>query len=134
MVRRHFDVSNWCWHLLGLRMERPGVPRESFKEKTIRLERRVEINFHLNLIFKIQSLQTIRTYFKICSLNFPRKSHGQCCSYRSAVIVVERSGCDHANRSLPIAQTLKSGTTMIPKGTKQPINVHVHWIDCHSIP
>ena len=73
MVRRHFDVSNWCWHLLGLRMERPGVPRESFKAKTIRLERRVEINFHLNLIFKIRSLQTVRPFFKIRSRDFSRK-------------------------------------------------------------
>jgi hypothetical protein len=76
---------------------------KSFDQRTIRLERHVEINFHLNLIFKLQSLQTVRTFFKIRSRDFPAKSHGQFRSYLSGFIVVEveGSGCGRAERVPP---------------------------------
>jgi hypothetical protein len=46
---------------------------QSFDQRTIRHEHRLEINFHLNLIFKLQRLQTVRTFFKIRSCDFSRK-------------------------------------------------------------
>jgi hypothetical protein len=58
----------------------------------IGLERRVEINFDLNYIFKLQSLQTVRPFFKICFRKFSRKSCRQFRSYQSGVIVVEGFG------------------------------------------
>jgi hypothetical protein len=59
-------VSIWTSVSFGLTL--------SFKQRKIRLERRVEINYDLNLIFKIRSLQTIGRFFKIRSHNFSRKS------------------------------------------------------------
>ena len=46
---------------------------QSFNQRTIRHERRVEINIHLNLIFKLRSLQTVTTFFNIRSRDFSRK-------------------------------------------------------------
>jgi hypothetical protein len=68
---------------------------------TNRLEHYVEINFDLNLIFKLRSLQTVRRFFQIRSCDFSRKSCCEFRSYRSRVIVVERSGCGCAERVPP---------------------------------
>jgi hypothetical protein len=63
-----FDGQTWWWLAQAM-----ASNSQSFDQRTIRLERRVEINFHLNLIFKLRSLQTVRTFFKIRSPNFSRK-------------------------------------------------------------
>ncbi len=48
--------------------------KASKKERMISLEHQVEINFDLNLFFKLQSLKTVRTFFKILfSRFFPQK-------------------------------------------------------------
>ncbi len=91
-----FDGQTWWW----LAQARASNS-QSFDQRTIRHERCVEINFHLNLIFKLRSLQTVRRFLKFVLAIFPAKSCVQFRSYRSAVIVVERSGCGRAERVPP---------------------------------
>ena len=64
----------WCfdgpWWWLAQAM---ASNSQSFDQRMIRHEHRLEINFHLNLIFKLRRLQTVRTFFKIRSCDFSRK-------------------------------------------------------------
>ena len=76
-MRRRFDVRRIELVLalagFGL-MERPRRAERKLRKRVIHLERRVETNFDLNLFFKLQSLKTVRTFFKILfSRFFPQK-------------------------------------------------------------
>jgi hypothetical protein len=60
-----FDGRTWWWLAQAM-----ANNSQSFDQRTIRHDEcRVEINFHLNLIFKLRSLQTVRTILAI----FPAK-------------------------------------------------------------
>ena len=89
---------------------------QTFDQRVICLERRIEINFDLNLIIKLRSLQTVRPFLKFVLAIFPAKSCRQFHSYRPAVIVVEGFHCGCANRSLPIVQTFGEPNDDNPEG------------------
>ena len=77
----------------------------------ISLERRVEINFHLNLFLNYEACKLVLTIF-------PAKSCTKFRSYRSAVNVVEGFGFGREKCPSPSCGGLDSRRTMILQGVQ----------------